>query len=68
MATYDYDFDGAHWVARDASAEEPFSGAVGNALVDWQPLLNEMGELVGLTLTHGRACLTLQVNGGEVTT
>lgn len=68
LAPYDYDVDGARWVARDASAEEPFSESVGSAFDDWHPRLNELSELVGVELRHGPAWLVLQVSGGEVTT
>ena len=68
QAPYEYDFDGARWVARDASTEEPFSDSVGEVLEHWQPRLNEVREFVGLELRHGPTRLILQVDGGEVTT
>jgi hypothetical protein len=67
LGAYDYDFEGGRWVSRDASDEEPFAGLIGAVLNQWLPILNEMGELVGLDLSFGRGRLELRLFEGELT-
>ena len=68
LTTYDYDFDGARWASRDASAEQPFINVIGKALDAWKPLFNEVNEVVGLDLTFGGTHVTLRTWEGELTT
>jgi hypothetical protein len=67
-ATYDYDWDGARWLPRDASAEAPFGAVIGKSLADWAPGLNEVNELVGIDLTFEGERVNLRLSEGELTT
>ncbi|MET8835095.1 hypothetical protein ABZV78_14430 [Micromonospora sp. NPDC004540] len=68
LATYDYDWDGARWLPRDASAEAPFGAVIGKSLTDWAPVLNEVNELVGIELEFEGERVNLRLWEGELTT
>lgn len=65
---HDYEVDGGRWRLRDASDEEPFAAALGSPLTGWEPVYNEVDEVVGLTLIFEWLALPLSLFGGEVTT
>lgn len=67
MRQYDYEAHG-HWVRRDSTGEEPSIGLVGSLLTSVMPLLDEMAELVGVTLCFGERELTLRLWEGEINT
>lgn len=66
LRTYDYDYEGGRWRSRDASQETPFASVVGRAMTHWDFALNEMGELVGLTLWFDQEVLEVTMSEGEV--
>jgi hypothetical protein len=63
-----YDIEGGRWVLRDASSERPFADAVGTRLTAWQPVFNEVQEVVGVCLAFGDVEVPLVLSGGEVAT
>jgi hypothetical protein len=63
---YRYEINDGTWTSRDASTEDPFDDAIGQALVSWEPELDEVGDLVGMSLTFPDAVVTLRMWNGEV--
>jgi hypothetical protein len=68
LSAYRYDVGGDRWVLRDGAAEEPFVDAVQATLDDWQVVLNEMQEVVGLRLWFDGQEVPLIVREGEIST
>ena len=68
LAVYDYDDNGASWVLRDASSEQPFATVLGRTLGDWELIRNEIGEAVGMTMDFDGSSLVLKTWGGEIKT
>lgn len=68
LDTSDYEWEGARWSLRDASAEPPFAAVIGLALVSLAPVHNEVGEVTGLHLDLGGHRLSIATWEGEVTT
>ncbi len=64
--SYRYEVDDATWTSRDASTEDPFDQAIGQPLVSWKPELDEVGDLVGLSLTFPDTVVSLRMWNGEV--
>ena len=48
LSTYDYDFNGGRWVARDASNEQPFAALIGLHLQGYVPTFTAVDEVIGL--------------------
>jgi hypothetical protein len=63
---YRYEVDDATWMSRDASTEDPFDQAIGQPLVSWEPELDEVGDLVGMSLTFPDTVVTVRMWNGEV--
>jgi hypothetical protein len=55
-------------LSRDAPDEALFASAIARPLVGLAPILNKVGETVGVTLEFDGHTLTPKVVGGEVTT
>lgn len=66
LGPFGYVMDGHRWVLRSATNEEPFAGSVGGALTDWQPVLNDVQEVVGLRLWFDGRELVLRLRNGEL--
>jgi hypothetical protein len=64
----DYEVEDGRWVLRDAATEPPLADAVGTRLTDWQPVQNEVNELVGLHLWSDQHEVPFVIWEGEVTT
>ncbi|MEZ0579121.1 hypothetical protein [Nocardioides sp. MH1] len=68
LGGYDYELDGGRWVLRDAALEPPFADVLGTKLTAWQPVFDEMNEVIGIRLVFGETEVPLILDGGEVTT
>jgi hypothetical protein len=68
LVPFNYVDPAGRWMLRDASSEEPFIGFVGQRLESCAAIRNEVGELVGLTLTFDSQSIKLSVQAGELRT
>ncbi|GIF26631.1 hypothetical protein BJ973_001076 [Actinoplanes tereljensis] len=68
LDAYDYDWEGARWLLRDASSEPPFAAVMARHLVALEPTYNEVNEMTGLSLNFDGHPLTLKTREGEVVT
>lgn len=67
-SAYNYDYEGGRWHLRDAAREDPFTAAMNNRLTDWDPVYNEMHEVVGLRMRFGETNLSFNLIEGEIST
>lgn len=68
LAAFDYVDTAGRWVLRDASSEEPFTGLAGQRLESCAAIRNDVGELVGLSLSFDSQSVDLCVYEGELRT